>query len=480
MDLHLALDGDGPLARQLVRALRQAILQGRLSAGGRLPPSRSLAAALGLSRNTVLAAYEQLRAEGFIDGRAGSGSFVSAACPSPPAPAPVPERAPRLSAYGRRVAAAAAQIRPRSAPALRYDLGYGTPAVTPSMQSAWRRALVRAADDTSFGYPPATGLPQLRSALAAYLRRRRGIVVDPQAILIIGGTQQGIDLCARMLLDPGDTALVEEPCYQGLVHGLAAYGAHLQHLPVDQDGLCVDALAAQPARLLAITPSHQFPTGAALTLSRRLAVLEWAERSDAYVLEDDYDGEYRHGGAPLAALKALDRAQRVIYLGSFSRVLFPAARLGYLVLPTALQPSFGAARWLADRGSPAIEQRALAELIDSGRFERLLLASARQLAERRAALLAAIASCLGAGVSVVGAQAGMHVCLWLPLSAGLEGALVATAGELGVAVSGINRYCQRPPERLGLLIGYAHLAPAQLRTAIERLRIALQSLGWSG
>lgn len=472
--MHLSLDGDGPRVRQLERALRIAIVNGQLAPGQQLPPTRLLAQQMGLSRNTVLTAFEQLTAEGWICGRVGSGSYV-AKVDALQAPTPTaPPRPPQLSSFGRRAQSLAPhQQHPKTSP-LRWNLGYGTPSVPPAIQAAWRRALVRAADDTAFDYPSVQGLAELREALAGYLRRRRGLQVRADDLLIVGGTQQGIDLCARVLLDPGDLAVVEDPCYQGLRLSFAACGARLSSVAVDADGLDPTQLSGTAARLVAVTPSHQFPTGALLSLQRRAALLEWAEASGAWLLEDDYDGEFRYGGAPLAALKSLDRQQRVIYLGSFSRVLFPAVRLGYLVLPPALRQAFDAARWLADRGSPAIEQRALAGLIASGQFERLLLHSARRLDERRRALQAALEQCFAGQIRIRGAHAGMHLCVsWPDRPARLESPAVAAAMALGLGIGGVSAYCERVPECLTLLLGYAHLTPAELVQAVNALHSVL-------
>jgi GntR family transcriptional regulator/MocR family aminotransferase len=379
-----------------------------------------------------------------------------------------------LSDYASRALALLPHARLQTTSARRLDLDYGRPLVLPAMQSAWRRALLRAADDTAFEYPPVAGLLRLRTALAGYLLRRRGLLVDPEDLLIINGTQQGIELSARLLLDPGQRALVEDPCYQGLRQSLLAQGAEVAGIAVDADGLVVADLQQQHVRLLAVTPSHQFPSGAVCALARRSEILQWAERADAYIIEDDYDGDFRHGGRPLAALKSLDRGGRVIYLGSLSKVLFPALRLGFLLLPRALREAFHAAKWLADRGCAAIEQQALSDLIESGQFERLLLRSSRHLDERRRALLDAIAEHLGNRVRVVGEQAGMHVCVWVsgtPSSG--EAALIERAAALDLGLWGINRYYQTPPVELGLLIGYGHLSPGELEEAIRRLARAM-------
>lgn len=443
-----------------------------------MPPTRRLARSLGLSRNTVLQVYEQLTAEGFIRPRRGAGSFVdtiATACRLLP-DAALAQTAPRVSGYAQRLSEPEdrTQARERS----RYDLGTGVAAVAPAMQSAWRRALIRAADDTAFDYPPASGLQQLRRALAGYLARRRGIHADAEHILIVSGIQQGIDLAAKILIDPGEFAALEEPGYAGLRHALRAHGAQVQLVAVDRAGLRVDALPQTPAaRLVAVTPSHQFPTGAEMTLERRLSLLQWADRNSAFVLEDDYDGEFRHGGRPLPALKSLDQSGRVIYLGSLSRTLFPSVRLGYLVVPAALRDYFVRAKRLADRGSPAIEQRALADLIDSGRFERLLLATARRLDERRMALIDAIAEFLGDSVEISGGSAGMHLCLQLAhLPASQEAELIARAANAEVRIEGLSDYCERPPERLAVLLSYAQSTPEDLREAVRRLAQVVRGL----
>lgn len=475
--LHLELDGSGPLNQRLVHGLKRAVLEGRLGLGQRLPPSRELARALGVSRGTVVDAYEQLEAEGFLSGRVGAGTFVALR-----AAAPVPARAAvagplRLSRWGAR-ALAAAPHRPsplRRRP-LRWNLEYGVPLAVPALHAAWRRALARCAERSDPDYPPAHGHPALRAAVAGYLARRRGIVADPEDVLIVSGTQQAVELAARLLVDPGARAIIEDPCYQGTRHVLRALGARLQALPVDADGLCTARLPAQGARLAVVTPSHQFPSGAVLALERRLALLAWARRHAAWILEDDYDGEFRHDGRPIAALKSLDDAGRVIYVGSFSKVAFPALRLGYVVVPPALREAFRAAKWLADRGAPPVTQEALAALIDSGRFERLLRRSGQLLLQRREALVDGLARHCGAAVEVEGSASGMHLTAWLrdvPREA-LPG-LIDRAQAVQLGLHPIGPHYARAPRRAGLLLGYAGLAPRDLAEATRRLGALLST-----
>jgi len=466
--------GTGTLTSQVVNGLRRAIIDGQIPAGSRLPSTRQLARDLGVSRNTMLAAFDQLTAEGFIVARVGAGSFAHSApwprasCQHIDAP---PAAKVSVSAYAQRAMLQIGSFaQATAAKSCRFDLGYGVPLVLPGMQAAWRRALQQAADNTIFDYPPVAGLPRLQRALAGYLMRRRGLIVDPEDVLIVNGTQQAIELAARVLLDPGQRALVEDPCYQGLRQCFLAQGLALDAIAVDQDGICTDQLAGQSARLLAVTPSHQFPSGGICSLTRRADILAWAEQHQAFVIEDDYDGEFRHGGRPLAALKSLDRTGRVIYLGSFSKVLFPALRLGFLVVPAALRAAFYAAKWLADRGCAAIEQQALAALIEGGQFERLLLRTSRHLDERRRALINAISRHFGTHARVVGAETGMHICLWLDtLRAADESRLIDAAAARDVRIYGISAYYQQPPPTLGLLLGYGHLSAGAIDESIRRL-----------
>ena len=478
------LDGAGALGEQIYRAARRAILSGDLSAGGRLPSTRSLALDLGVSRNTVLAAYDQLLAEGYAAGRAGSGTYVASSLPDPAAAGaearPLRTRRaapPKLSGYGRRLAAVPALSFPASSRdgALPYDFRYGLPAVEEFPHAQWRRLLARRARARSLAsmtYGPAEGHAPLRAALADYLRRARGVICDPAQIVVVNGSQQALDLAARVLLDPGDAVVVEDPQYQGARRVFLAAGARL--LPVSVDGEGLDIARGGPraaaARLAYVTPSHQFPTGVVMSLARRLALLDWARRAGAYVVEDDYDSEYRYEGRPVAAAQGLDREDRVIYVGTLSKVLFPALRIGYLVLPPALVGPFRAAKWMADRHTGTLEQEVLAEFIGDGHFERHLRRSRTRNASRRAALLGALARHLGDGAQVVGANAGMHLLVWLPdVAPRALGGLIDRAAALGVGVYPIGPYYLRPPRRAGLLLGYASLTERAIETGIRRL-----------
>jgi GntR family transcriptional regulator / MocR family aminotransferase len=433
-----------------------------------------LAREFGLSRNTVLAAYEQLVAEGFIEGRVGSGCYVAAfaaarAVPAAAAPSRGRGRI-RLSRRGRRIAEVYDRAIPgRQHRGLRYNLQYGLPMTNPQLASAWRRELNQAAAHAETDYPDPQGLLSLRREVCGYLARRRGIVAAPEDVLIVSGTQQAFALAAEVLLDDGDRVVLEDPHYQGARQVFQAHGAKIVACRVDSDGLVTSALPRGcDVRIVLVTPSHQFPTGAVLSLARRMELLGWAERSGSWLIEDDYDGEFRYDARPLAALKSLDRAGRVIYLGTFSKVLFPSLRLAYMVLPPGLRQTFVAAKWLADRGCPAIEQAALARLVASGAFERHLRQAAKVLKARRTALLMALKKHAGDAVEVADSSAGMHILAWLPrLGHAQARMLVERARTRGLGLYFVAPYCLRPLPHPGLLLGYADLPPTDLQAAMR-------------
>ena len=480
--MFLQLDGVGARYLQLARALKQAILDGRCAPGARLPATRVFARELELSRNTVLAAYEQLAAEGFIEGRIGSGCYVAAFAAARQSPAservaPRPKRVD-LSRIGRRALDFYDLAIPgRQHRGLRYNLQYGLPMTNPQLASAWRRELNQAAAHAETDYPDPQGVLALRRQVCDYLARRRGIVCAPEDVLIVGGTQQAFALAAQVLLDEGDAVLLEDPHYRGARQLFQTHGAKVLGCRVDADGLVTAALPrGKGPRLAVITPSHQFPTGAVLSLPRRMHLLDWAQRSGCWLIEDDYDGEFRYNARPLAALKSLDRNDRVIYIGTFSKVLFPSLRLGYMVLPAGLRQAFVAAKWLTDRGCPAIEQSALAHLIASGAFERHLRQAAKTLKSRRMALLAALKRYCGDAVEVADSSAGMHILAWLPrMSHAQAKELVERARERGLGLYLAAPYCLKPLPQPGLLLGYADLPVADLQAAMRILAECLRA-----
>lgn len=475
MQVYFELDGRGPRYTQLVRALKFAVLDGRIAAGSRLPATRELAVELGLSRNTVLEAYDQLRAEGFISARVGAGSFVA----DLPIGRDVRElQRPAQVAPPSRLARRVRDFRaPDRTPPPRYDLRYGVTRAHPTLSNAWRRELAHAAVYTGLQYPDPAGLPALRSAVCDYLARRRGVLAEPDDVLIVSGSQQAFSLGADVLLDEGDAVVLEEPGYFGARWVVRARGARPVPVPVDDEGLVCDALPREAPKLVCVTPSHQFPGGSVLSLSRRLELLRYADRHRCWILEDDYDGEFRYDVAPLAALRSLDRADRVLYVGTFSKVLFPALRLGYMIVPEALRADFIACKRLTDLGCSAIEQSALARFMRSGGFERHLRMAARSLAQRRAELLSGLDRHVGDRIEIAGACAGTHVVGWMrDFSRQQLDALIAAARERGLGLHSLAPHFAEPPTRQGLLLGYGGLSVAEIRSATQVFGACLNAL----
>jgi GntR family transcriptional regulator/MocR family aminotransferase len=466
--------------RRIYDMLRAQIADGTLRAGAKAPSTRALAIDLGVSRTTVTAVYEQLAAEGFLVTAVGRAARVAvpgagaSARKSADAPSTAP---PALSAYGRRVAAM--MLPPGAAPApARIDFLYGAVASRDFPALAWRRAyqaeLLRHQDNLYYVGPE--GDASLRRALQGYLGRARGLACDAEQILIVHGTQQAIDLCARLLLEPGDAFVFEDPGYLMARRAFESTGADLLTAPVDAHGLITNDLPADTrVRLAYSTPSHQFPLGGVLPITRRLELLQWARLHDAWIVEDDYDGEFRYGQRPIDALQAIDTDGRVIYVGTFSKALSPQLRLGYLVLPPPLVPVFRAAKRLADRHASVIEQRVLAALIDSGAYERHVRRMRREHERRRQALLDAVARHLPATAHVTGTAAGLHVVLWLPsFMPRDEPALVAAARAKGVGVYAVSPLFAEPPSDdhprpAGLTLGYGSLSTAQIEAGMAIL-----------
>lgn len=485
MLLPLRRSPQAPLHRQIYEALKSGIRDGRFRPGSRLPSTRALCADLKVSRNTVLAAYEQLLAEGYAVSRARATTVVADAVPARPPELPARAEsapAPRLSAYAQRLTREPSMPPSGSyaaRPGLRWDFRYGKPAVDDFPHDVWRRLLVahaRHPSSDSLGYAAPAGHAALRDALAGYLHRARGLRCDAEQIVVVNGSQQAIDLAARVLLDPGDAAVVEDPQYTGATIAFDAIGARLIRVPVDAQGLDPAQLpsASQRARLAYVTPCHQFPSGVILPLERRLALLDWAARTDAWVIEDDYVSEFRYEGRPLEALQALDRHGRVVYVGTFAKTLFPALRLAYLVLPRALVRPFVAAKWVSDRFSTPLPQAALAEFITSGAFERHLRRAGLRNAARRRTLIGALQQHLGDRVEIAGENTGVHLAVWLNgVKPQQVPALVVRAEAAGVGLYPVAPYYSQPQSRGGLLFGYASLSEAAIRAGIRRFATLL-------
>lgn len=473
--------------RRIYDLLRAQIADGTLLPGARAPSTRALAADLGVSRTTVTSAYEQLVAEGFLITAAGRAARVATAqVPATASQGASGDRslpATALSALARRMADIdmPAFREPEGA---RIDFLYGAVASRDFPAHIWRRAyqaeLLR--QQASVSYIAPEGDASLRRSLQGYLRRARGLICDAEQILVVHGSQQGIDLCARLLLDAGDRFVFEDPGYPMARRCFEATGAEALAVPVDAQGLDTARLPQDElTRLAYVTPSHQFPLGGVLPIGRRRALLEWAERQRAWIIEDDYDSEFRYGQRPIDALQSIDANARVIYIGTFSKTLSPQLRLGYLVLPWALVSIFRKAKRLADRHAPALEQRVLATLIDGGAYERHVRRVRRENERRRAALLDAVARYLPADANVAGTAAGLHVVLWIPsLATRDEPALVAAARERGTGVYPVGPLFGNAEDTqsrsAGLMLGYASLTVEQIRQGIADLGQAIQAV----
>ncbi len=466
-------DAEGPLFQQVYRGLRRAILAGTFRAGSRLPSTRELAQRLAISRTVVLLAFDKLLAEGYVEGRGGSGTYVSA---SLHAERPIRKEGAaklRLSRFGRAAAEAAGTVDfPGRRPTpLRYDFAYGGRGNVDTFPfEMWRRILIRhvqKAPARELDYGAAAGSSALREAIAAHVRRSRAVACEPEQLIVVNGSQQALDLVARVLLERGDRVVIEDPQYQGAREIFRAAGARLFPAIVDDDGIDPGKLPRR-ARMAFVTPSHQFPTGAILPLSRRLALLDWARRAEAVVVEDDYDGEFRYEGQPLESLQGLDGGARVLYIGTFSRTLFSALRIGYLIAPKSLVPAFTAAKWLCDRHTATLEQETLAEFIVTGMYERHLRRVRRRNSAHRSALLDAVREYLGDRVEVSGAGAGTHIVLWLDRKR-TEQPVITRAAAVGVGIYGTAGYFIDRPSRPGLILGYSRLNERDIREGIRRL-----------
>jgi GntR family transcriptional regulator/MocR family aminotransferase len=472
MQFLIPLPPGEPLFRQVYARLRHGILDGTFRAGDRLPSTRDLAEQLRISRTVVVLAYDQLLAEGFVEGRIGSGTYVPAGVASARPGGSLRSARFRLSRFGAFAAATGPRVdfpRPRAKP-LTYDFSYGRSDVESFPFEQWQRILHRRERRVrvrELDYGPAAGTDALREAIAAHLRRSRAVVCDAGQVIVVNGSQQALDLVARVLIEVGDGVAIEDPIYQGTREIVRAAGARLRAIPVDRDGLDPEALPPK-ARLAFVTPSHQYPSGAILPLARRQALLRWARRANAVIVEDDYDGEFRYDGKPLESLQGLDGEGRVVYVGTFSRTIFSALRIGYLVVPKRFAPAFTAGKWLCDRHTPTLEQETLAEFIASGMYERHLRRMRRLNAARRRALLEALEEHLAKRVEVSGAGAGAHVVIW-PSRQLSETATVEAAAARGVGVYGIAPYFFRQPPRPGIILGYSRLRESDIREGVRRL-----------
>nr|WP_314875245.1 PLP-dependent aminotransferase family protein [uncultured Pseudomonas sp.] len=492
----IVLDRRRGLSLQLYQALRARVLDGRLSSGTRLPASRDLAKVLALSRNSVVCAYDQLYAEGYIESRVGDGTYVSRLpkLSTEVSTGLYPGLSTGLSTFVDKStedlssdASSSVPLdrlrnhhlpAPRSGPPRAFRVG--VPAFDLFPFDVWAKlhaGFWRNPDPARLGYGDAAGEPQLRELIAAYLRQSRGISCTAGQIVITSGAQEAITLCAQLLVQPGQAVAVENPGYRAAGHAFAVAGGQVKGVPVDAEGLdCARLEQLLDCRVAYVTPAHQYPTGITMSLARRLQLLAWAERSDGWIIEDDYDGEYRYSGAPLAPLAALDRQGRVLYVGTFGKIAFPALRLGYLVLPQRLVEPFSQARALAVRHSEVGTQSVMAQFMALGHFQRHIRRMRRAALSRRNVLKAGWPTAVSGLGAMPEVAAGLHVMVPVDNYA-REQELVALAEAAGVEVNPLSGYWLEDSDepvdkRAGLVLGFAAVPEAQIADAAMRLRRA--------
>ncbi|MEU7815674.1 PLP-dependent aminotransferase family protein [Pseudonocardia sp. NPDC049154] len=479
-----------PAYKALYEQLRSGILTGQLAAGTRLPPSRTLATETGLSRNTVLAAFEQLQAEGYIIGRQGSGTYVADLLPEqllatsePPnrlaaASPPSAVTTAKLSARGERLALARRVPLPSVLGREPRGTSFliGLPALDAFPFETWGKLYcerLRKSGPRLMRYDDPAGYRPLREAIAGYISTARGIHCLADQVIVTSGSQQALEFCARILLDPGDAAWIEDPGYLGARAALVSASARIIPVPVDENGLDVTAgQALEPnARLAAVTPSHQFPLGHTMSLERRLALIDWAGRNDSWIVEDDYDAEFRYLGRPHAALMAIDSHQRVIYVGTFSKVLFPSLRLGYVIAPPDLVDGFLAAHLSTDMHAHVIDQAVVADFIEQGHFARHLRRM-RVLHRERQQQLVRLAEPLSENLRLAPSDGGLHLVGWLADHRDDRAVAKATLRQ-GVHVWPLSTHYLRSEAKPAILLGYAGTTAEDMRRGIATLSAVL-------
>jgi len=478
-----------PLYKQLYERLRGIILAGQLERGARLPSTRMLASELGVSRTTTALAYEQLLLEGYLESRVGQGTVVARSLPATlfheHTDRTLKERTDARKMSTIHMASRVRPLKEIPSPVRREGRTGGTfhggePALDLFPYEVWARLIARCARQSlrEFAhYQPPAGYYPLQEAIAAQIGITRGVRCTPEQIILTAGSQGALDLAVRTLLNPGEAAWLENPGYFGARGALLAAGVRLVPVPVDEQGLVVEIgrQRCPQARLVSTTPSHQFPTGVTMSLGRRLALLDWAREAGAWILEDDYDSEYRFSGRPLEALQGLDHAGRVLYIGTFSKVLFPALRLGYLIAPTELVEPLLAMRRFIDVHIPILEQMALTDFMNEGHFARHLRHMLQCYSQRRDLLHRELRAHLGDLLEVHAPEAGMHLVGWLPPDKDDRRA-AKLAAQVGIEVMAISKYSLEPLSRGGLVFGYAGTDEEAILHGVKTLAAALEQL----
>lgn len=518
--IHVDQSSGVALHRQIYEAFRGAILSGRLRSGEKLPSTRALSKSLGIARATVTMSFDSLLSEGYIEAAVGAGTFVSRSLPED-LMRPAMETGDSGSLSDPVLKAATPKVKARSRGRKRKDgtesiVSTGEPSSVQGYRLSWYATALRSREwlsfspdepnvQLSFGRPAmaefpmrvwnglllhharkrnlalldspanAAGFRPLREELAAYLSRVRAVSCQPEQVIIVNGSQQGIDLVTRVLIDRGDDVCIEDPGYIGAQKAFEAQGANILPIPVDKNGIVVDKLKQHEReregfspQLVYVTPSHQSPTGVVLSVPRRLELISWAKRVGAYIVEDDYDSEYRYKGRPIPALAGLDHAGAVIYIGTLSKVLFPALRLGYLVVPLDLAEVFTRAKWLADRHSPLLEQQVLADFIRMGHMERHVRRMRNLYEQKRKLVIEALKTHFGGAATVLGDAAGINVVVRFPSELS-DDEIVARAKTAGIGITSTSHCYLGESPRGEFQINYAHLKEDAIDSCIGTL-----------
>lgn len=468
IDVQVSLVGRRHLTREIYRQLRAAILAGRLRPGERLPATRELAQRLAVARTTVIAVYDRLQSEGFTESHVGRGTFVSGDLRLRPAGGSTPPGVLRARTVWDSIPEPSGPRR-----AFAFDFRTGVPDVRSFPFAAWRRLNAHEWNRAAIGkgtYGEPAGDAGLREAIAEHVSIARGVRATRGNVIVTSGTQQAVDVVARALISPGDLVAVEDPGYGPPRHLLRSIGARIAGVPVDEEGMRVEEIP-EAARLVLVSPSHQFPLGMAMSLPRRLALLAWAEDHDAAIVEDDYDSEFRLGGRPIEPLQMLDEAGRVIYLGTFSKTLLPTLRLGFVIVPASIRRAVEAAKFVTDWHSPLPTQRALAAFIRGGAFARHVRRMRAVYRERHDRIVATLRRDFADELHVIPAAAGVHLAtLAARRSVAQIDAVIDRAATAGVGVQATAAFAVDHEPRPGILFGYGGIATEHIEEGLERLR----------
>jgi GntR family transcriptional regulator / MocR family aminotransferase len=469
-----------PLYRQIYESFRSSIIRGGLRPGELVLSTRSLARNLRISRLPVLNAYSQLLAEGYFESRVGSGTFIASSLPRR-IDAQSTKYAPSASRRKRSISGHAATLPPYERPSWAESLGpfqVGQPDLHKFPIEIWLKLVARYSRRMrvkALQYGDAMGLPHLREAIAAYVRTSRGVRCEAEQIMIVSGSQQALDLATRVLLDAGTAAWVEEPGYWLVHRVLQAAGCRAVPVPVDPNGLVVATgiKLNRKARAAFVTPSHQYPLGVTMSATRRLELLEWAQRAGAWIIEDDYDSEYRFDSMPIASLQGLDSNERVIYIGTFSKIMFPSLRLGYIVIPPDLVERFAAMRQVLDLCPPHLTQAVMADFIREGHFARHIRRMRPIYAERRRVLVGELERELGDQLEIVGDEAGMHLATFLAGNRN-DRAIAAKAAQQSLCLSSLSSLYLGSASRRGFVLGFGNTKANDISQAVRHLKRLVQ------